>query len=175
MADFEKAFIKILKNEGEYSNHPLDSGGETMYGITKKVAERNGWKIENLTIADAKFAYRNFYWNALNCDLIENQRIAEEIFDMGVNCGVKNAAKSVQLTLNLLNRNNLSWFDLLIDGLIGKKTIEIINNLTLKDIEYFLIIYKCERYIYYRNITLSNPKNEIFLRGWINRIFNIFK
>ncbi|MCM8831083.1 MAG: N-acetylmuramidase [Candidatus Omnitrophica bacterium] len=172
MADFEKAFIKILKNEGEYSNHPLDSGGETMYGITKEVAERNGWKIENLTIADAKFAYRNFYWNALNCDKIENQRIAEIIFDAGVNCGVKNASKMVQVVLNLLNRNNLNWLDLIVDGIIGNKTINIINSLSMEDIEYFLIFYKCERYIYYRNIALKNPKNEQFLRGWINRIFN---
>ena len=36
MADFEKAFNKIIANEGGYVNDKDDKGGETFMGITRK-------------------------------------------------------------------------------------------------------------------------------------------
>ena len=35
MSVFEKAFSHTLGLEGKYSNNPNDTGGETMWGITK--------------------------------------------------------------------------------------------------------------------------------------------
>lgn len=35
MSNFEKAFTHTLGLEGKYSNNPHDTGGETMWGITK--------------------------------------------------------------------------------------------------------------------------------------------
>lgn len=37
MTDFNEALNLLIAHEGGYSNHPSDPGGETMYGITKRV------------------------------------------------------------------------------------------------------------------------------------------
>ena len=46
MADFEKAFAKIIKAEGGYVNNPNDKGGETYMGITRKNHSKlKMWKL----------------------------------------------------------------------------------------------------------------------------------
>ena len=41
--NFEKAFTHTLGLEGKYSNNPNDTGGETMWGITKALTIRYGY------------------------------------------------------------------------------------------------------------------------------------
>ena len=38
MASFDDAFDLLIGNEGGYVNNPADPGGETMFGITARVA-----------------------------------------------------------------------------------------------------------------------------------------
>ena len=34
---FDKAFDRLMVNEGGYVNHPRDPGGETMYGLHHRI------------------------------------------------------------------------------------------------------------------------------------------
>lgn len=74
-----------LKHEGGYSNNPLDPGGETNFGISKRSFPEED--IENLTVDRAKEIYFRDYWLPLNCDAYDD-KLALAIFDSGVNCGI---------------------------------------------------------------------------------------
>ena len=173
MAIFDIAVENTIKKEGIFSNNPNDTGGKTKYGITETILKEFGdsTPIEDLTLEEAKKIYEFKYWKPLNLDKVNNQEIANQIFDFGVNCGINTAGKAVQTSLNLLNYYTPNWLDLIIDGIIGTKTLDAINSLTPNDIPYFLKILKAERYIVYKNAVLKNSKNKAFIRGWINRIW----
>ena len=119
MADFEKAFAKTIKAEGGYVNNPNDKGGETYMGITRKNHPKlNMWKIIDFyktnvpnrkpkelnsilcRIKDiqeeVKTVYRKNYWNPIKLDMIYSQRIANQFFDISVNCGTYSAIKAMQ-------------------------------------------------------------------------------
>lgn len=59
---FDKTINPILKLEGYKSNHPLDKGGKTKYGITEATAKENGYKVEDISKEDAKKIYKEQFW-----------------------------------------------------------------------------------------------------------------
>ena len=53
------------------------------------------------------------------------------------------------------------------DGIVGKITINALNSYSpLK----FVSEYKQKQIKYYENLVYVNPKNSIYLTGWINRV-----
>ena len=48
--DFKSALKIVLLFEGGYVNDPLDTGGETNFGITKRVAQENGYNEDMKSI-----------------------------------------------------------------------------------------------------------------------------
>jgi lysozyme family protein len=102
MADFDRAILKVLRHEGVefgpdgrpvsgrtgYVNHPDDPGGETHYGVTRKVALENGYAgpMRDIPYTKVLDIYRRRYWDDLKGDEIPDQEIAEELLDAGVNC-----------------------------------------------------------------------------------------
>lgn len=109
MADFEKAFKKIIANEGGYVNNIDDKGGETFMGITRKNHPNAAiWDIideyidlhgrtfglnsyiKNNIVAmkSIKDIYKRQYWDKLLLDKVRSQHIANELFDDCVNRGV---------------------------------------------------------------------------------------
>src|SRR2546430_2773024 len=90
MANFDEAVKITLTWEGGYVNDPLDSGGETKFGISKR--NHPSIDIESLTPDDAKHIYKTEYWPTLY-DKITSQALGAKLFDMGVNQGVGTAVK----------------------------------------------------------------------------------
>jgi lysozyme family protein len=43
VSDFRSDFAALMQNEGGYSDDPADPGGETMWGVTERVARRHGY------------------------------------------------------------------------------------------------------------------------------------
>src|SRR6056297_3531322 len=105
MASFEIAVRETLEKEGKFANHWADKGGKTMYGITEKVARDRGYtgKMKDLSKDTAIAIYREEYWDILNLDYVSSQTLANELFDTGVNCGVRTVGKWLQEDLNVLN------------------------------------------------------------------------
>lgn len=155
MADFKKAFEKVLEFEGGYVNDKSDSGGETKYGISKKAYP--GIDIKSLTLEDVKAIYKKFYWDKIKGEKIENQKIAELIFDTAVNMGVRRAVKIAQSCLGVK-----------VDGIVGNETIEALNNCD----ENFINAYKLQRIKIYVEIS-KRGDNIKFLRGWISRVLEV--
>jgi lysozyme family protein len=155
MADFKKAFEKVLKFEGGYVNDKSDSGGETKYGISKKAYP--GIDIKSLTLEDAKAIYKKFYWDKIKADEIKSQKIAELIFDTAVNMGVRRAVKIAQTCLGVK-----------VDGIVGNETLNALNNCD----ENFINAYKLQRIKIYVEIS-KRGDNIKFLRGWISRVLEV--
>ena len=56
MEHFSEIIPIVLRHEGGYVNDPLDKGGETNYGISKRSYPH--LDIHSLTLADAKTIYK---------------------------------------------------------------------------------------------------------------------
>lgn len=185
MADFKTAFKITLGNEGEVSNNAYDHGGFTYKGISRRswptwegwvlvdklgnypadtVSKRN--LIDELDIMVETFYLANF-WDRISLNSVVNQKIANELFDTGVNAGTKVGVTFLQRALNLLNQEGKLYEDITVDGLIGTKTLFLVNNHPYPDA--LLKLLNGLQLSYYIAICEKDPTQEVFLRGWLKR------
>ena len=163
MDRFDKIFDYLLKVEGGYTNDKHDKGGETTWGITKEEAREFGYKgnMQDLTKDFAKNIYLKKYYLGNKLDKVIDDKVTLSICDWAVNSG-RNGTKNVQVALNQINGS-----DLVVDGIIGNKTLEVLN---ATDPGKFLEVYHNLQRIYYRSKIEADSTQERFLTGWLNRI-----
>lgn len=140
---FEKAILKTLKQEGGLTDNVHDRGGITKYGISFKFLKSVNPKatredIENLTKQQAKDLYKTYFWDKVKADKIKSYPIASQLFDIAVNSGVSCAVRLIQQACNYFNCN------LIVDGIIGNKTINAINSLDEVLLNIMLYYYRYE-------------------------------
>lgn len=176
---FKQAFDATVGLEGKYSNNPNDSGGETMYGITAKVARANGYtgQMRDMPLDTACSIYRRQYWDLLQLNTIDlsSESIAYEMFDTAVNCGVGVAGRILQQALNVFNRGQRDYPDVPVDGIIGPVTISCLRMyLTVRGDDGLTVLLRtlnCLQAARYVDLAETSPKNEDFVYGWIrNRV-----
>ena len=110
MANFDIAFQRTSKFEGGWVNDKDDSGKETYKGISR-VYQKSwaGWKIidsykkksnfpkileSDKTLQElVKKCYRENYWAPIWGDKINNQNVANDLYDTAVNMGVGTSIK----------------------------------------------------------------------------------
>lgn len=144
---FRKAMPHLFNREGDYSNHALDKGGKTKYGITDntlrlyKDKHKNfpNINIHNLTKEQAAQIYYDEYWVKSGANKIKDKDLAYVHFDATVNHGLGNSKKFLE--------QSGGDFD---------KYIEIRRN-------------------FYKAIVKNNPKQDVFYKGWMNRLDEIKK
>jgi lysozyme family protein len=162
MADFIPAFERMIIREGGYklTNDPVDKGGQTFAGIART---RNpgwaGWAIVDAGGTPQADLVRGFYranfWTSARLEEVKDQRIAETIFDFGVNAGTGTAAKLAQVAVGATP-----------DGSIGAKTLALIN---AAQPELFLAHYTIAKIARYHGIVRRDKTQIRFLSGWIGR------
>jgi len=157
MSDFTKAFQLIIANEGGYVNDPNDPGGETKFGISKRSYPKED--IKNLTIERAQEIYLHDFWNPILGDQINDQNIANSIFDFAVNAGTHVSEELAQIVVKTP-----------VDGTIGKQTILAINSI---DPEKFLASFKVEKITRYIKICKKRPESKKYFFGWVCRALNL--
>lgn len=149
-----------------------DTGGPTKYGITwgtlgkaysDGIVEHND--ITRLTKEEATAIYRANYWIPCKADKMK-WGLCLVHYDCAVNCGIVGAGRQLQKALNALGAG------LAVDGSVGPKTLAAIeqydtNRLVKKYIEV--------REAYYRGIVSRNPRQKVFLNGWLRRLETIRK
>lgn len=163
--NFDRAFTITVGHEGTYVNDPEDKGGETKFGISQRTYPK--LDIKNLTLSQAKIIYHQDFWNTkkMNLDLLPVE-IAIELFDTGVNMGMKRARMMLQMALNLLNRVETHYDDLKIDGWIGSKTLQVVYLVEQKEL---LRVLNGLQFMRYFEIVKHNHSQERFFAGWIKR------
>lgn len=69
-AEFVSAWSRLLENEGGYSDHPADTGGRTMWGITESVARAHGYEgdMRDLPQSVAMQIAHDSYWIPIRGD-----------------------------------------------------------------------------------------------------------
>lgn len=158
---FDQALHFVLRWEGGLSDDPDDRGGRTMKGITQRVY--NGWRaaqglpvIDVAGISDQELSaiYRENYWNKASCgalraflDLVQ--------FDTAVNMGPVRAVKILQQAVGVDA-----------DGSFGAVTLQACSTCNPSDA---VALYCTIREGLYRRFA-EEPRQERFLRGWLNRL-----
>lgn len=151
MSAFDDAFVALMGNEGGYVNNPADPGGETMWGITARVARANGYggDMRNLPQAVAKQIAKKVYWDPYYCDQFD-PRVAFQVFDAAYNGG--HPASWLQTAVNVQP-----------DGRIGPVTIAAVNAADPLRIVMRFLAYRLQ----YMSVLGIWPT---FSHGWANRI-----
>jgi lysozyme family protein len=111
--EFDEAYHILLGHEGGYSNHAADPGGETMWGVTKRVAQANGYTgpMRDLPLEVAKRIYRSMYWAPVRAQELP-PTLRYPVFDAAVNSGTGQAIRWLQRALGVAD-----------DGRIGPITL----------------------------------------------------
>ena len=191
MADFAKAHRISMSIEGGYSNDPNDAGGETWHGISRRYhPDWPGWPIIDaekqrglgnlqsrleLNIPLGKLEnefYRVEFWDKIRGDQIQDQAVADEIFDTSINMGIYQAVTFLQTALNCLNRNQKNYGDISEDGDLGANTLTALGNHLAAEKGDHAVLMKLMNLLqgmHYVQYTRKHPDQEHFLRGWLKR------
>lgn len=172
----------LLGREGGYVNHPSDRGGPTNWGITEAVARAYGYKgdMKLLPRETAKLIYEGRYWHDPKFATIYMTlpKVAEELFDTGVNMGTTVAGKFLQRALNTLNLRGKVFPDLEVDGRLGALTRGALKDLIAhrgKDATQIVLLrlLDAQQAVRYIELCEARETQEDFMFGWItHRIDN---
>ena len=179
-ANFDTAFDITIKHEG-HKIVKTKFGEFSKFGITKNTLDlynkkyKTNYKVEHINKEISKKIYKQKYWNAMKLSQLDNQMLANNIFDYGVNSGIYKASKDLQYLCNeLIEEHDIEEIEKIdIDGIIGNKTIETLNILLKNgNINNNLIIqqYKNKRLSFLRTL---KGKWDMYGRGWTNRVNSI--
>ena len=165
MTDRENKIVRFFKKwEGGYSNHPLDTGGCTMIGVT--IGTYRNYFGQDKTCDDLKhikdeewlYIFRKGYYNLVKADNIINDSIALMVVDMAWMSGPITTIKQIQ-----------QCFNLKVDGIIGKITLAALNG---DPKVVFNKLYQMRKN-YFLKLVDKRPSNKVFLKGWLNRLNDI--
>lgn len=173
--NFESIIDRILKAEGGFVDHPDDSGGPTMYGITQAVARANGYHgdMQDLPESFAREIYRRRYIVRPNFDRVAaiDGQIALELIDTGVNMGPARAAEFFQRCLNVFNASGSKYADVFVDGDVGPVTLEALKAYLrwrgANGRKVMLRALNSLQGAFYIELAEARPKDEAFVFGQI--------
>ena len=152
---FKEAIGVVLKHEGGYVNDPIEPGGETMMGISKKAYPDLNIKV--LSLVDVEEIYFKDYWKKGKCESLPDE-LRLTYFDMVVNMGKSRAVKILQEAVTA------KGIPTDIDGGIGPQTI---RNTKKSGLE--LDRLKSYRVKHYAKLVANKPALERYWYGWYSR------
>ncbi len=153
---FLNGWALVIGNEGAYSNNPADPGGETMYGITERVARKWGFAgpMIDLPLSTAQQIGYAEYWQPNQLDKLDSG-VAAQVFDGIYNSGADPAVKWLQISCRAFP-----------DGVVGPDTIAAANAIPPARL---IGRYDARRLLFLANLEGEWPT---FGRGWARRIAN---
>lgn len=153
MSVFNTIFERLMLHEGGYVNHPNDPGGETMWGVTKRVAQAHGYygDMRKLPKSTAKAITEKSYYKAVKGDQLD-RLIAWQLTDAAYNHGNRQAVKFLQRAVGVTA-----------DGLIGPRTLAAVAEMDKNDVVF---LFLAERLEFFTNLRIW----QTFGKGWARRI-----
>lgn len=156
MSVFDTIFERLKLHEGGYVNHKNDPGGETMWGVTKRVAQAHGYHgdMRKLPKALAKQITEKSYYKAVKGDQLD-RLIAWQLTDAAYNHGNRQAVKFLQRAVGFTGKA--------VDGLIGPMTLTAVTAMDKNDVVF---LFLAERLEFFTNLRIW----QTFGKGWARRI-----
>lgn len=157
----------VLRREGSYVHHPADRGGPTKYGITQRTLsvwlgrEAPADEVRTLDAATAREIYERDYYRAPRIDSLP-EAIRSQVFDCAVNHGPRQAIRFVQRVVNLAGFGPVD-----VDGVLGPQTRAAAERAQVEMGPLFNNAIMHERRNFYRTIVARDPKQGVFLAGWL--------
>ena len=181
--NFSIAHAFTAKWEGGLSDDAADSGGLTKFGVDlammqgiastqagRDTLDRMGIilpvtrnTIRCLTETQAAGLFRWQMWNTLSLDLIP-LRPAVVLYDAAVNSGPRQSVKFAQRGYNACVTYGQP---LDADGIMGPATRKAMQQ---ADTEKIIMSMLDQREQFYRDLVAAKPSQEVFLKGWLNRV-----
>lgn len=171
---FEAAFLELMRWEvggrpnGGYTNDPLDPGGETKYGISKRSYPE--LDIKALTEPQAREICERDYWVPLRLDEVTREPVSRWMFLWAFNTSYppgKSPGTPVKAVKDAQEVCN--WFlasDLAVDGQMGAMTLAALNSIEEKR----LLLGFFARAAFKRvSRVRERPDQERFMYGWLRR------
>lgn len=151
---FADAFAALMQHEGGYSNNPNDPGGETMWGVSARVARASGYSgaMRELPLETAQAICKNLYWNPLRLDELPAP-LAFHILDAHYNGG--HAVQWMQQAAGLAA-----------DGVLRDELITAVRALGEEREDEFILRFSALR-LNYLTCCKAWPT---FSKGWARRI-----
>ena len=182
MSEFIQWYRIAEKWEGGYVNDPVDRGGETYKGVTRRFNPKwAGWPLidqykaahlkrtgkplprnwfapkEDLQLETlVQQAAKKSFWDVFAADQILDQNVANILVDFGWLSGTGTATKILQGILELPKT-----------GIYNAQTLAAVNQTDGKKL--FLKI-KQARLDLFKSLVARKPEQQKFLTGWNNRV-----
>lgn len=177
LADLIDGILKVETDK--FTNDPSDSGGPTKWGITQ--ATLSEWYGRPATIREVAelsrthaydiYAAKFYFKPAFDKIAKISTRIAEELTDTGVNCGVARAGMFLQRALNAFNLNASMYPDVDVDGACGEGTRNALKSFVTgrgpEGETVMLRALNCLQGEYYIDLAEKRPKDEKYVYGWL--------
>ena len=187
MASFKIAEAITGRNEGGWAFNPDDKGQETAFGIARNFwGNWKGWKIIDNIKVNLKSSnmpvnanninkairandelmdlisqfYKQNFWDVNKLDMINDQQLANTVYDFGVNSGTGRSAKYLQQAVN-----SVCGVGIAVDGKIGSQTI---HNVNIHDAKSIYDTFNKLREDFYRSIAKGSQAQ--FLKSWLSRL-----
>lgn len=171
MTAFDKAFAATLQHEGGFVDDPDDPGGATKFGVSFRWLKSKGIDIDGdgdvdaddivaLDLEGSKQIYLDNWWLRYRYDEIHVDEVAAKIFDLCVNMGPHQAHKLAQSAANSFGK------DLVVDGILGSKSIAAIN--CIYSLSY-LNALKQQATNFYLDLIKRRPVLAKYKNGWLKR------
>lgn len=161
---FLRCLRVVFQNEGLLSDDSFDPGGLTFKGITQAVYDsyraKNGDSFQSvgmMTDEECDDIYFSLYWSPMNLEVLLNDDLILDVFDHGVNTGIRTSIKLLQRLVGVGD-----------DGFIGEQTSNAVQGFNGDIVEEF----KKRRKLFYVTLAQQKPQLRKFLKGWINRVDN---
>lgn len=171
---------EVIDREAGYVDHPSDRGGPTRYGITEDVARAHGYMgdMRDLPYETAFEIYAASYWHPLALDSIAamHEPLAGYLFDFGVNSGPSRAGECLQRLLNVLNRCERDYADIVVDGAVGPATLTALRGYDKSrpdGMDLLAQSVNAMRIAYFVDIAEGRESQEAFTYGWMRRVIEL--
>jgi len=174
--------LKALEYSSPSNVLHFNSGehGYTFYGIYQSAHTRwSGWRRVYKAIIKHKYNlkassralyadkvltnlvydfYKKEFWQTMQLEFVNSQKIADEIFVFGVNTNPKRAIKKAQKLVGVK-----------VDGWIGAKTLKALNTYDPKKFDVQFDLSEIAFYRYLAFFSKRKAQHRKFYRGWVNR------